>query len=61
MPEKVLQANMAAIRHSRWFEENATQSSVKVLVRIFKDMKKRYEGFQGLSVWAIELLVGVFI
>lgn len=48
---------MASIRHSRWFEEHATQSSVKVLIRVIKDIKKRFDGFKALSVWAIELLV----
>lgn len=57
MAEKILQSNMATIRHVRWFEEHATHSSVKVLIRIIKDIKKRIDGFKALNVWCIELLV----
>lgn len=48
---------MATIRHARWFEEHATHSSVKVLIRIIKDVKKRFDGFKALNTWSIELLV----
>lgn len=51
---------MASIRHSRWFEEHATHSLVKILIRVIKDIKKRFEGFKALNVWAIELLVNFF-
>ena len=56
LSEKILQSNMATIRHSRWFEEHATHSSVKVLIRIIKDVKKRFDGFKSLNAWSIELL-----
>lgn len=56
MPVDVLQRNMAMIRHARWFEENGNQSTIKVMVRCLKDIKKRTEGWQNFSVWHIELL-----
>lgn len=56
LPERCLQSNMATIRHARWFEEHATHSSVKVLIKVLKDIKKRYDGFKSLNVWCIELL-----
>uniref|UniRef100_A0A7E4W264 DZF domain-containing protein n=1 Tax=Panagrellus redivivus TaxID=6233 RepID=A0A7E4W264_PANRE len=56
LPVAVLQENMAMIRHARWFEENGNISSLKVLVRCLKDMKKRHEGWENLSIWHIELL-----
>uniref|UniRef100_A0A914YQU4 DZF domain-containing protein n=1 Tax=Panagrolaimus superbus TaxID=310955 RepID=A0A914YQU4_9BILA len=56
MPAHILQQNMAMIRHSRWFEENGNTSTMKVLVRCLKDMKKRHEGFEKFNVWHIELI-----
>ena len=56
-----MQSNLSTIRHGRWFEEHATQSTVRILIRILKDVRRRFDGFRGLSVWALELLVGRLI
>ncbi len=49
--------HLAAIRHARWFDENANHTTVKVLVRLLKDMRRRFPGFKVLNVWMVQMLV----
>lgn len=56
LDSKIVNEHWQAIRHSRWFEENCHNSTVKVLIRILRDMRQRYSGFQPLSTWLLDIL-----
>ncbi|XP_053961451.1 interleukin enhancer-binding factor 2 homolog [Anastrepha ludens] len=61
LDQKLMQAHLAAIRHTRWFEENAHHSSIKVLIRILKDLTRRFEAFTPLSPWMLDLIAHLSI
>lgn len=54
--EMVLQKHMSAIRHVRWFEESANLTTIKVLVRVLKDICSRFSGLRALTPWMIDVL-----
>uniref|UniRef100_A0A0R3WUX2 DZF domain-containing protein n=1 Tax=Hydatigena taeniaeformis TaxID=6205 RepID=A0A0R3WUX2_HYDTA len=46
----------AAIVHARWAEERAAHANVKALIRLLKDLRRRYVGFNHLTPWQVDLL-----
>lgn len=58
---KIMQSHLSSIRQACWFEENAHHSSIKVLIRILRDLTKRFEGFSSISSWMLDLLAHLAI
>ncbi|KAK6107903.1 DZF domain family protein [Brugia pahangi] len=56
LKESIMISHMAALRHARWFEENASNPTIKILIRIMKDIRNRFDQLKDLSVWNIELI-----
>lgn len=52
-----MQHHLVAIKHIRWFEHEVQHSTMKVLIRILRDMTERYDGLKMLSTRIIDLLV----
>ncbi|CAD5224925.1 unnamed protein product [Bursaphelenchus okinawaensis] len=53
---EVLKNNIMALKHATWFDDNAGQPAIKILVRIIKDIRTRCEGLKPLDMWTIQLL-----
>nr|QBH73935.1 interleukin enhancer binding factor [Essigella californica] len=56
LDSNAMKLHMGAIRHSRWFDDNASHSSNKMLVRLLKDLRNRFSGLKCLNPWMIDLL-----
>ena len=56
MDAKILSSAHSMVRQSRWFEENAHHSSIKTLIRLLHDLKRRFLGFERLTSWMLDLL-----
>jgi interleukin enhancer-binding factor 2 len=51
-----IDTGLTAIRHTRWFEENVSHTSVKILARLLKDLSLRTSHLNHLTEWHCELL-----
>ncbi|THD28226.1 Transcription factor NFAt subunit NF45 [Fasciola hepatica] len=56
IPPSTQKMALSAIKQTRWLEENASHTAVKVITRIMKDFRARFQGFRYLSSWMINLL-----
>ena len=56
LPLKTIQRHLSAIRHARWFEESANLTTVKVLIRVLRDVCSRFNGLTSLSPWMVDVL-----
>ncbi|CAF3273197.1 unnamed protein product [Rotaria socialis] len=48
--------NFNAIKHAKWVDEVCIHPSIKVLVRLLKDLRQRFRGLEPLNPWLINLL-----
>jgi interleukin enhancer-binding factor 2 len=54
---KTCQQSLNSIKHTKWFEDTAQpHPTIKVIVRLLKDLQSRFEGLQPLSPWMLQLL-----
>ncbi|XP_062520766.1 interleukin enhancer-binding factor 2 homolog [Corticium candelabrum] len=56
VPLADIDSGLAAIRHTRWFDENVIHTSVKILARLLKDLCQRITQLRHLNDWHCELL-----
>ncbi|CAF1336638.1 unnamed protein product, partial [Didymodactylos carnosus] len=56
LDRRICLRNSNAIRHAKWIDDNCVHPSIKVLIRLLKDMRNRFSGFNQLNSWMINLL-----
>ncbi|KAM3182081.1 hypothetical protein ACTXT7_013121 [Hymenolepis weldensis] len=45
-----------AILHARWAEQNASHPNIKALIRLLKDLRRRFVGFSYLNPWQLDMI-----
>ena len=53
---KYMSSAFFMLRQSRWFEENCLDSTIKLLIRLLTDLRRRIRGFEPLTPWTLDLL-----
>merc|ERR1712037_43434 len=68
LDSKLLHAAHSAVRHSRWFEENSQQPTIRTMIRLLHDLRRRFQGSSlqasscpGVLVLPILVRVAVFV
>ena len=56
MDRKILSSAHLMLVQSRWVEENAMDSTIKILTRLLLDLRCRYKWFEPLTPWMIDLI-----
>ncbi|CAF1408032.1 unnamed protein product [Adineta steineri] len=52
----ICKQNFYAIKHAKWVDEVCIHPSNKLLVRLLKDLRQRFNGLEPLNPWLINLL-----
>lgn len=56
LEKKFVSKAVEAVKHANWFEIEASDNTIRTLVRIVKDIKGRYKEMEALNPWMVDLL-----
>ncbi|CAF0940048.1 unnamed protein product [Adineta ricciae] len=56
LSRQICKRNLNAIKHAKWVDETCSHPSIKLLVRLLKDLRQRFNGLEPLNTWLINLL-----
>ena len=48
--------SLRMVRHAKWFESCCKSDTIPCLVRVLKDMKKRFPGWKQFHPWLMDLI-----
>lgn len=54
--KRIMYKNFDMGKRARWFDDNCADPNIRLLARLFADLRVRYKGLMGLSQWSLELL-----
>lgn len=56
LEKKFVSKAVEAVKHANWFEIEASDNTIRILIRIMKDIRTRYPELQALNPWMLDLL-----
>jgi len=56
LEKKFVSKAVEAVKHANWFEIEASDNTIRALVRIMKDIKSRYKEYDPLNPWMLDLI-----